>query len=52
MVGWALEGNCSELTCDREPNTGFIVHAGSSNPEINVDVIDFTNLFIQGALSG
>lgn len=41
MAGWALERNHSELTCDKEPNIGFI----GSNPEINVDMMDFTDLF-------
>jgi len=39
IAGWALEGNHSE------PSTGFIACAGSSNPEINVGVMDFTNVF-------
>lgn len=45
MVEWASEENHFELTCDKESNMGFIVHAGSSNAEVNMDMIDFTSLF-------
>lgn len=44
MVGWALEENHSELTWSKESSIGFIVHTGSSNLEVNMDTMDFTNL--------
>lgn len=45
MAGWALEENCSELTWSKETSIDFIVHTGNSNPEINMDTMDCTNLF-------
>lgn len=50
MTGWASERNHSELTCYRESNIGFMVHAGGSSPEINVDTMDSCDFSAQSYL--